>query len=280
MRLFERVLVWVALAPALIALVVNCSSDNSSEPAPDVSAPAAVGDLQVQGTGCGEVTLGWTAPGDDGNSGRAASYDVRYSAATITEDNWASAAQCSGEPTPKSAGQAETFAIQDLTAGTPYHFALKTADSDSNESDLSNGADGTTASASYLTWINDGLAEDVDWVNSATELSANWSDVECVESYEYVIGTVSGIGDVIDWTSSGSASHVTCTGLALTEGQIYYVAARARVGAITGNPAVSDGAVVDLTAPSSAGRAHPPEVLNTVLNHTTSGSDGSSGVKD
>jgi uncharacterized Zn finger protein len=51
------------------------------------------------------MQLTWTAPGDDGNSGTATSYDVRYSnSGVITEANWSSATTVTGEPTPSVAG--------------------------------------------------------------------------------------------------------------------------------------------------------------------------------
>ena len=90
------------------------------------------------------VTLNWTAPGDDGTVGTAAQYDVRYSTSSITNGNFASATQASGEPAPKVAGSAETFTITNLAANTTYYFAIKTADEASNWSPLSNVISVTT----------------------------------------------------------------------------------------------------------------------------------------
>lgn len=90
------------------------------------------------------VTLNWTAPGDDGSVGTAAQYDVRYSTSNITNANFASATQASGEPAPKVAGSAETFTLTNLAANTTYYFAIKTADEASNWSPLSNVISVTT----------------------------------------------------------------------------------------------------------------------------------------
>ena len=38
----------------------------------------------------GQVTLTWTASGDDGSTGRATQYDLRYSLSTITSTNFVS----------------------------------------------------------------------------------------------------------------------------------------------------------------------------------------------
>jgi|GEM_PF-2352723 len=262
---------------ALSALIPGCGSEKSSEP--DTTPPAAVSDLAIHTTGCDNVTVTWTAPGDDGTDGRASSYDLRYATTTITAGTWATATQCSGEPAPKTAGQAETHEIANLTAGTPYYFALKTLDGDGNESGLSNVCTTTVGSTAIL-WVNDGPAEDVDWTNNPSALSANWAYAACAESYEYAIGTTQGGTDVVGWTSIGSESHVTRSGLSLAEGETYYVSARAVVGLIPGDPTSSDGITVDLTAPTSQVIPLPDEETALTFTVTWSGGDALSDVKN
>ncbi len=109
-----------------------------SEQVIDTSTPAAVTDLATGVVTSSSVVLSWTAPGDDGSAGTASSYDVRYSTSTITEANWASATQASGEPSPQVAGSAESFTVTGLSSGTTYYFAIKTSDEIPNESALSN----------------------------------------------------------------------------------------------------------------------------------------------
>ena len=113
---------------------------------PDTTAPAAVEDLAASEPTSSSIKLTWTAPGDDGNTGNATSYDIRYSTTTINESNWDSAINCTGEPAPQPAGSSETFTVINLTANTTYYFALKTSDEVPNESPLSNVANGTTES--------------------------------------------------------------------------------------------------------------------------------------
>lgn len=107
---------------------------------PDEVPPAAVADLVASASTTNSITLIWTAPGDDGAVGTAASYDVRYSTSLITGANWASAFQAGGEPPPNPAGTPDTFLVQFLAPGTIYYFALKTADEQPNWSALSNVA--------------------------------------------------------------------------------------------------------------------------------------------
>jgi hypothetical protein len=101
-------------------------------------APPALAHLQVSSSSSSSVTLTWTAPGDDGSMGTASQYDVRYSTSPITEANWGSAQQATGEGTPQPAGSIETFIVTGLTLDSTYYFAIKTADEVPNWSPLSN----------------------------------------------------------------------------------------------------------------------------------------------
>ncbi|HOD65683.1 MAG TPA: FlgD immunoglobulin-like domain containing protein [candidate division Zixibacteria bacterium] len=112
-----------------------------------VAAPRLTAAVTASAAGVNSITLTWTAPGDDGVSGRAAQYDVRYSLSPITNATWASASQATGEPAPAAAGSAEIFTVTGLNSGTTYYFAVKTADEALNWSALSNVASGTTAVA-------------------------------------------------------------------------------------------------------------------------------------
>ncbi len=105
---------------------------------PDVTAPAAITNLTASNPTVSSIDLSWTAPGDNEGSGTAASYDIRYSTASITESNWDSATQVSSEPTPALAGLAQSITVSNLNWSTTYYFAIKTSDEVLNESGLSN----------------------------------------------------------------------------------------------------------------------------------------------
>src|SRR5258706_8493012 len=111
----------------------------------DLTAPAAVADLAVTATTGTSITVRWTAPGDDGATGTATSYDVRYSTTAITNGNWASATVVTSEPVPAAAGTQQTFTIPGLTGSRTYYIAIKTTDNAGNISGLSNVPSGTTA---------------------------------------------------------------------------------------------------------------------------------------
>lgn len=90
------------------------------------------------------VTLTWTAPGDDGAVGQAASYDIRYSTAPISEDNFNQAGLMPDRPAPAPAGETQTVTMTGLAPATTYFFALKTTDDAGNTSAISNIATKTT----------------------------------------------------------------------------------------------------------------------------------------
>jgi uncharacterized protein (TIGR02145 family) len=119
---------------------VRCILNGSSDPTP----PAAVTNLATSNPTSSSIKLTWTAPGDDGDSGTASQYDIRYSTSNITPSDWNSATQCGDEPTPKVAGSSESYTVTGLTPDTKYYFAMKTADEVPNWSGLSNVPSGKT----------------------------------------------------------------------------------------------------------------------------------------
>jgi hypothetical protein len=111
---------------------------------PDVTPPAAISTLAATG-GNGTAVLNWTSVGDDGNTGTATSYLVRYSTSAINSGNWSSATPASGSiPTPKIAGSAETMTVTGLMPGVTYYFAVVAQDEKSNAGDVSNSPSAAT----------------------------------------------------------------------------------------------------------------------------------------
>ncbi len=120
----------VSIIPALFLLFCACSEDTAVPI--DTTPPAAVNDLVAIRPSWNNVTLAWTAPGNDGRTGIAAQYDIRYSTSPLTDAIWPYAAQATGEPPPRPAGSADTFVVTGLAPVTTYYFALKTADDKGN----------------------------------------------------------------------------------------------------------------------------------------------------
>lgn len=140
MRLDIRVR--ILIAPALASLLWSCSDDPGAPG--DTTPPATVNTLAAVAPEWDRITLVWTAPGDDGWSGTAARYDIRYSQSPLTEAVWPSAAQAEGAPPPKPGGSGDTFVVTGLSPTSYYYFALKTADAAGNWSAKSNIASAAT----------------------------------------------------------------------------------------------------------------------------------------
>ncbi len=90
------------------------------------------------------VTLSWTTPGDDGLTGTASQFDLRYSTSAINSGNFSSATRWTAMPTPGSSGSTQSVTVTGLTPNTTYYFAMKTADNVPNWSGISNVVSFTT----------------------------------------------------------------------------------------------------------------------------------------
>ena len=132
------------------------------KPRPDTTPPSAVTDLTAvaekgsdplvsggltpiaAGVGSSSVRLTWTAPGDDGTTGTAAVYQVKWATGSIVDTadteprvNFWAAENVIGEPKPREAGSKETLVIRGLKPGMCY-FTIKSRDECNNESPISN----------------------------------------------------------------------------------------------------------------------------------------------
>src|SRR3989339_1810844 len=145
---------------------------------PDTTAPAAINNLMTGTITYNSVVLNWTATGDDGTTGTASSYDIRYLAGTqITDANWATATLVTGEPAPKASGGNETMTINGLAGSTQYYFAIKAGDNGGLQSGISNIANATTAApppdAVLPSQINNLVAKDA----TKSSLTLTWTAV-------------------------------------------------------------------------------------------------------
>lgn len=141
-----------------VSALSNVPSDATQSPPPDTTSPAAIADLTATAISEAAVDLEWTAPGDDGGTGTASEYAIRYHTSQITSGNWDSATAVASPPTPSPAGSQETFSVTSLTMETMYYFAIRTADEVPNWSDVSNSPDATTLDAPLKQLTNDAWA--------------------------------------------------------------------------------------------------------------------------
>lgn len=103
-------------------------------------APAPVQDMAAVAQGMTAAKLTWTAPGDDGNTGRATSYELRQATHTLTSQNFPLCVVVPGVPTPTDAGTKQSLTVSGLAPGTVYRFAVIARDEAGNSSYLSNVA--------------------------------------------------------------------------------------------------------------------------------------------
>lgn len=99
------------------------------------------------------------------------------------------------------------------------------------------------------------VSDDGAITTSSSSLHATWHvggrEAEVLE-YRYTIGTTPGASDVVPWTSAGTNTGITHTGLSLVDGQTYYFAVQSRVSADPwSGSGVSDGIMVDASAPTT-----------------------------
>ena len=102
----------------------------------DRNAPAPIGGLVAVNPGPFSTMLSFTATGDNGSTGIAKDYDIRYATSPITEANWTSATVYANNTRPRQAGQAETIKIIGLTPQTTYTIGVKAKDENGNASAL------------------------------------------------------------------------------------------------------------------------------------------------
>jgi len=264
----------------------------------DTTAPSAVSDLAASGATTSSIDLTWTAPGDDDSTGTATSYDVRYSTATITEGNWGSATEASGEPTPSVSGTSESMTVSGLTADTTYFFAIKTSDEVPNESAISNVpslATSATADTTAPDAISDLALSDasnsaitVSWTapgddgasGTATTYDLRYSTSVITSGNFSSATTVSG-----EPTPSVAGSNESKVVSGLSAETTYFFAIKTsdevpNESGISNVPSLATTATPDTTAPSAVSdlAASGATASSIDLSWTASGDDGASGT--
>ncbi len=116
----------------------------------DNTPPGKINDLgAATGQGHAEISLTWTAPGDDGYSGQATNYIIRFNQLPIDLTNWDTSQDISNEPIPLEAGSSENMTITMPASNYLYYFAIRTEDENGNLSNLSNVAIAVSGTQAY-----------------------------------------------------------------------------------------------------------------------------------
>ncbi|MFC1701111.1 fibronectin type III domain-containing protein, partial [Patescibacteria group bacterium] len=124
----------------------------TTSPLPDNIAPAAISPFESPNQTQTSVVINWIAPGDDGDTGTAAEYDLRISEASILDTStpaqkqawWDQATPVPGLESPLIAGSFQEYEITGLEPATIYYIAIKTRDEMNNWSNISDIAEAIT----------------------------------------------------------------------------------------------------------------------------------------
>ncbi|MFH1373870.1 MAG: hypothetical protein ABII79_08755 [bacterium] len=196
------------------------------EPSEDTTPPGAINSLDaVPGTLTGQIELTWTAPGDDGYSGTASRYDIRYSLSPINETNWSAATAAANPPSPSPAGSTESFTLTGLQKGRIYYVAIKTFDDADLVSGLSNVAQAYAGGIVAPTVTGTTVNESSGLVTTECSTVSSYLPL----TYEFALDTVVTFPDARLATGEVSGSTVSTSFDNLTNGATYYWRCRAVV---------------------------------------------------
>ncbi len=126
----------ISFAAVALAAIMLMSCSEKGTDGVDTTPPYSVLDLAVAGVSDSSVFLTWTATGDDGDRGRAAEYDIRYSLDWRDPLDWGGALQATDEPRPQPAGRRELMEIRGLSFDATYYFAIFVCDEKHNCADV------------------------------------------------------------------------------------------------------------------------------------------------
>jgi hypothetical protein len=112
--------------------------------------PSRITDLAAPQVNDRSAVLTWTAPADDGPSGRAAAYELRRSSQPLTDANFAAGVVVPISQAPKVAGASEQYLVTGLTPGTSYYFAIRALDDAGSASAVSNNVSVSTPAADTM----------------------------------------------------------------------------------------------------------------------------------
>lgn len=141
----------------------------------DALPPAAVGDLAVEFSAPDSVRLSWTAPGDDGGTGRAAAYDLRFTTFKSSIGSTEAGTAIPGMHAPDTTGASEGVMLPAAEPGVTCWYWLRTIDEAGNSSRCSNVVGLTRPQGPVRPALADGLALAVRERPSRAPVLLDWN---------------------------------------------------------------------------------------------------------
>lgn len=241
--------------------------------------PALLGALVPGAAPAATVVLRWTAPGDDGMTGTASEYEIKYSETPVSgnTDSWWNAATSVGSPpAPLAPGSRHTFEVANLDSGTTYYFLLRTGDEVPNWSGYSNIAvkstiivPGSLATPTGFHATLQPAAVRLDWDAATDGVTTG-----------YAVYRRTGDAATAPLVYSGGVGTTSWTDTGVTGGERYEYSLRATVGAAESAPAA-----LSVSMPLDELLAEVPQIVGmpnpargkVTIRFTTQTTDGSSG---
>jgi hypothetical protein len=242
------------------------------------AAPPARGQVNPDSS----VVLQWTAPGDDGMSGRASVYDIRYRTTTVSGTDtttwWNGATQVNGEPLPGNPGTTDSMRVRGLAPLSTYYFMVRTGDEVPNWAGYSNLAQKSTsgdvtapAAISTLAVTSVGTTSlTLRWTSTGDD---NTTGTAASYDVRYSTSSITAANFASATAATGEPSpqiagtQQTFNLTGLTTGQVYYVAMKAtdERGNVSVISNVVSGTPADTVAPAAVrDLSLGPDGMNTV----------------
>lgn len=174
-------------------------------------------------SGYGSIELSWLAPGDDGDTGAAQYYIIKYSLSPINAINWDSATTAAGAPEPLPAGTPQSCTITGLERGRRYYVAMKAVDDCNNCSPLSE----------VVSVIASGLATpapvrtEIDTINGTAVAVARKIEAPLPVYYQFELDTIFSFDNPLLQVGMVADSLVSATYGSLHDGVMYFWRCRA-----------------------------------------------------
>lgn len=234
----------------------------------DTVAPGLILDLSASsGSVAGVIELAWSATGDEGNTGTADKYFLRYTSSglILTQSDWDNATLWTGAtPVARPSGLSMTATLTGLNHEVPYYFAVRAQDEDGNMSGMGSSVLAYTppippARTNTLTASALGVSVTLNWVapgddgNSGLAVAQYDIRRSTQPISEANFAAAQSVTVPADFSYENPGGNQTMTTVCPNESTLYYFALKAidTFGAASPMSNTVSATTDDLTAPGA-----------------------------